>query len=124
MLTRFSARLLLIAIALCAAAAPSPKAKPVRTQFAFVHFKNERAIVTVNGKAMFDKVVPAASVNWPYGLTAVAQIALSACADIIVATKRQQVAKRICKTVTTKSIVIDGGPPLTIEAKDEFQGDD
>ena len=115
---------LLMMTSSCAAAAPLKDAKLMQMQFAFVHFKNERVVVRVNGKAMFDKVVPAASVNWPYGLTAVAQIALSACADIIVATKRQQVAKRICKTVTTKSIVIDGGPPLTIEAKDEFQGDD
>ena len=59
-----------------------------------------------------------------YGLAAVAQIELPPCSDIIVATKRQRVARRICLTAATKSIVIDGGPPLTIVTKDQHQGED
>ena len=124
MLIRFTAPLAMVAIASCAVAAPLKDAKPVTTQFAFFHFKNDRVRVTIDGKTVFDRVVTVAPDNARYGLAAVAQIALPACADIVVTTKRQQVAKRICKAATTKSIVIDGGPPLTIIAKDEFQGDD
>lgn len=124
MLFRLIAPLALVVTTSCAVAAPLKDAKPVKTQFAFFHFKNDRVRVTVNGKTAFDRVVTVAPDNARYGLAAVAQIALPACADIVVTTKGQRMAKRVCKTATTKSIVIDGGPPVTIMAKDEFQGED
>lgn len=124
MLIRLITPLALVVTTSCAVAASLKDSKLVTVQFAFFHFKNDRVRVSVNGKAAFDRVVTVAPNNMRYGLAAVAQIALPACADIVVTTKRQRIAKRVCKTATTKSIVIDGGPPLTITAKDEFQGDD
>lgn len=106
------------------AAVPHEEAKSVRMQFAFFHFKNERVRVTVNGKAAFDRRVTVAPDDVRYGLAAVAQIRLPVCADIVVTTNRQRIAQRLCRTAATKSIVIYGGPPLTIAAKDHYQGDD
>jgi hypothetical protein len=124
MVFRLTAPLALILTASCAATAPPKEAKPVKIQFAFFHFKNDRVRVTVNGKTAFNRAVTVAPDNARYGLAAVAQISLPECADIVVTTKRQRVAKRLCLTAATKSIVIDGGPPLTIVAKDQYQGDD
>jgi hypothetical protein len=124
MLTRFTPPLALMLAASCAAAVPPKEAKPVRLQLAFFHFKNDQVRVTVNGKTAFDRAVTVAPDNARYGLAAVAQIDLPACADIVVTTKRHRVAQRLCVTAATKSIVIDGGPPLTIAAKDQYQGDD
>jgi hypothetical protein len=109
----------------CAVAAPPKKeAKLAQIQFALFHFKDDRVRVAVNGKTVFDRAVNVTSESGRYGLAAVAQIKMPDCADIVVTTKRQRLAKRVCRTANTKSIVIDAGPPLTILAKDEFQGDD
>ncbi len=96
----------------------------MQIQFAFFHFKNDRVRVSVNGKIAFNRAVTVATDNARYGLAAVAQIELPPCADIVVTTKRQKIAQRLCLTAATKSVVIDGGPPLTIATKDQFQGDD
>ncbi len=96
----------------------------MQIQFAFFHFKNDQVRVTVNGKTAFNRAVTVAPDNARYGLAAVAQISLPDCADIVVTTKNQRVAQRLFLTAATKSIVIDGGPPLTIVAKDQYQGDD
>lgn len=108
----------------CAAAAPPKDVKRMQIQFAFFHFKNDQVRVTVNGKTAFNRAVTVAPDNARYGLAAVAQISLPDCADIVVTTKNQRVAQRLFLTAATKSIVIDGGPPLTIVAKDQYQGDD
>jgi hypothetical protein len=105
-----------------AAAAPPADVKPVRMQFAFVHFKNERVRVAVDGKPVFSQKVPAADVHWPRGLMAFAQITLPPCANIVVTAAHQRLARRLCRTAATKSIVIDGGPPLTLTAMDQYQG--
>lgn len=93
-------------------------------QFAFYHFDDDHVQVTVDGRVVFDRAVSVAPDNARLGLAAVAQIEFPACADIVVKTKRQQLARRICLTPQTRSIVVDGGPPLTIAAQDRFQGDD
>jgi hypothetical protein len=124
MVVRLTAPMAIMLTASCAVAAPPKEAKPVQIQFAFFHFKNDQVRVTVNGKTAFNRMVTVAPDNARYGLAAVAQISLPECADIVVTTKRQKVAQRLCISKTTKSIVIDGGPPLTIVAKDQYQGDD
>lgn len=124
MIARLIASLTLALTVSCAVAAPKKEAKVVPMQFAFFHFKNDRVRVSVNGKPVFDKVVSVAPDNARYGLAAVAQIILPDCADIVVTTKRQRLAQRLCRTASTKSVVIDGGPPLTLVAKDQYQGDD
>lgn len=73
---------------------------------------------------MFDRAVTVLPGYERYGLAAVAQIELPECSEIVVTSRKQRVAKRLCLTAQNKSIVIDGGPPLTIVAKDQFQGDD
>jgi hypothetical protein len=114
--------LLAVMFAASAAAASPREAKTVRLQFAFFHFKNERVRVIVDGKTAFDQTVTVAPDDARYGLAAAAQIGLAPCATIVVATKRQRIAQHLCRTAATKSIVIDGGPPLTIVAKDQYQG--
>jgi hypothetical protein len=121
---RLTALLALMLMASCAAAAPPKDIKPVRIQFAFFHFKNEKVRVSINGKTAFDRTITVAPDNARYGLAAVTQIDLPPCADIVVTTKRLRIAQRLCRKATTKSIVVDGGPPLTIAAKDQYQGVD
>ncbi len=75
----------------------------MQIQFAFFHFKNDRVRVTVNGKTAFNRTVTVAPDNGRYGLAAVAQINLPECADIVVTTKRQRVAQRLCLTAATKA---------------------
>lgn len=93
-------------------------------QFAFFHFDDDHVRVTVDDRIVFDRAVTVASDNERLGLAAVAQIDLPACSRIVVKTKRQQVEQRLCLTPRTRSVVVDGGPPLTISAKDRFQGAD
>jgi hypothetical protein len=116
--------LTLMLSASCGAAVPPKDTTPVRIQFAFFHFKSDTVRVTVNGKSVFDRKVTVARDNARYGLAAVAQITIPACSDIVVTTKTQRTAKRLCLTAASKSVVIDGGPPLTITAKDQYQGAD
>lgn len=94
------------------------------TQFAFYHLHDEHVRLSVDGRVVFDRDVTVAPDNAQLGLAAVAQIDLPACADVEVNTKAGHVAQRICLTPQTRSIVVDGGPPLTIAAKDQFQGED
>jgi hypothetical protein len=150
MTIRLIAPVTLILTAACSAAAPSPEQASSTTastiegatiapavpaaangaatstpiQFAFFHFDNEQVRVTVDGIAVFDRAVTVAPDNARYGLAAVAQISMPACADIVVTTARQRSATRLCRTPATRSIVIDGGPPLAVETHDEFQGED
>lgn len=93
-------------------------------QFAFFHFHDDHVRVTVDGRTVFDRAVTVAPDNERLGLAAVAQIELPACSQVVVKTRRQQVEQKLCLTARTKSVVVDGGPPLTIAAKDRFQGAD
>jgi hypothetical protein len=146
MTIRLIAPVTLILTAACSAAAPSPEqasstiegatiaqavpaaanaaATSTPIQFAFFHFDNEQVRVTVDGTAVFDRAVTVAPENARYGLAAVAQISMPACADIVVTTARQRSAQRLCRTPATRSIVIDDGPPLAVEARDQYQGED
>ena len=109
----------------CAGAAPAKKeAKPIQIQFAFFHFKNDRVRVSVNGKMMFDRVVTVTSESGRFGLAAVAQIKMPNCAEVIVTTRRQRIVRPVCLTATSKSVVVDAGPPLTMTVRDDFQGND
>jgi hypothetical protein len=120
--------LLLSAVAIgaagCGAATPAVKPGITRMQFAFFHFKDDQVRVTVDGRTVFDQTVTVAPENVRLGLAAVAQIDLPACSQVVVKTKRQQVERKLCLTPRTKSVVVDGGPPLTIGAQDRFQGAD
>ena len=119
------ASFLFVALAACSgAAAPERGGSPAKMQVAFYHFQDDHVRVTVDGKPVFDKAVTVAPDNARLGLAAVAQIDLPACSDIAVTSKKGKASERICLTAQTKSIVIDGGPPLTIAAKDQFQGAD
>lgn len=113
-----------MSLAACGGAAAPGKAGPVSIQFAFYHFSDDHVQVTVDGRIMFDRVVSVAPDNVRLGLAAVAQIDLPACSDIVVKSAQQRVAKRICLGPQTRSIVVDGGPPLTIVAQHRFQGED
>jgi hypothetical protein len=103
-------------------AAPGPATGT--TQFAFYHFHGEHIRVSVDGRVVFDRAVSVSPDNVRLGLAAVARIALSGCADVVVLAGRQRVAERICLTEQTRSIVVDGGPPLTIAATNRYQGED
>ena len=93
-------------------------------QFAFYHLHDDHVQLSVDGRVVFDRDVSVARDNARLGLAAVAQIDLPTCADVFIKTNSAKVAQRICLTPQTRSIVIDGGPPLTIVAKDRFQGED
>lgn len=124
MLTRSAAWLLPILAACSGATAPARKVGPMQVQFAFFHFQDDHVRVTVDGETRFDRAVTVAPDNARLGLAAVAQIALPECSNIVVTSRTQRLAKRLCLTAQTKSIVVDGGPPLTIAAEDKFQGVD
>lgn len=120
-----SALLLLAALAACGGAtAPGGKVAPVQIQFAFFHFSDDHVRVTVDGRNVFDRPLTVAPANARLGLAEVAQIQLPECSQIAVKSKHGEISERICLTAATKSIVVDGGPPLTISAKDYYQGDD
>lgn len=120
-----SASSLLAFLAACSgAASPGGKAGPVEIQFAFFNFTDDHVRVMVDGSAVFDRTITIAPENKDYGLADVARITLPTCSDIVVQSRRQRVAQRVCLGPQNKSIVIDGGPPLTIAAKDQLQGID
>jgi hypothetical protein len=124
MLVRSAPWLLAVLAACGGAAGPGGKAASVKIQFAFFHFKGEHVTVTVDGRTAFDRTISVAPDNARLGLAAVAQVELPECADIVVKAARGKVAERLCLTAETKSIVVDAGPPLTIAAKDRYQGVD
>ena len=119
-------RIILLLASICATScngATPASAKPQpKIQFAFFHFNNERVRLTVDGKTVIDRLMTVSRDNLRYGLAAFVDVSLPACADIVVTTKRQRLAQRLCRTGQTKSVIIDGGPPLTVTMKDRYQG--
>lgn len=124
MVVRSASMLLAILAACSGAAVPNKKVGPVEVQFAFFHFDDDRVRVIVDGRAVFDQTITVALENKDYGLAEIARVNLPECSDIVVTSRKQRLAKRLCLTAQTKSVVIDGGPPLTIAAKDQLQGID
>ena len=96
----------------------------MRIQMAFMHFNNDQVKVTIDSNVVFDKAMNVAADNERSGIADFAQIDMPACSKVTVQTKSQRLQQEICLNPETKSIIIDGGPPLTLTQKSEFQGQD
>ncbi len=115
--------MLLLTLGSSTAAVPQQLVRP-RIQLAFFHFYHDRVQVMVDGKIRFNRAVNLVPKDDRFGMAASVFLDLPTCADVVVTSRRQRIAQRLCLTAADKSIVIEGGPPLTIMAKDHIQGDD
>ncbi len=96
----------------------------MRIQFAFMHFNNEQVKVTIDDNVAIDKVMNVEAVNERNGIADFAQVEMQSCSKVSIETKSQRLQQEICLKSDTKSIIIDGRPPLTLTQKDQFQGQD
>ncbi len=121
-----SSQMAFVLLISCAAAAPPKEIKPVRIQLAFMHFNNDQVKVTIGGNIAVDKAMTVAADNERSGIADFAQVEMLplTCSKITVQTKSQRLQQEICLNPETKSIIIDGGPPITLTQKNEFQGQD
>ncbi len=96
----------------------------MRIQFAFMHFNNEQVKVSIDDNVTIDTVMNVEAVNERSGIADFDQVEMQNCSKVSIETKSQRLQQKICLNSDTKSIIIDGGPPLSLTQKNQFQGQD